>query len=325
MIQMIDHIWADDGKHGDLRTEDIRFSPSGRLLAIASATTIILLQIDPAARPIRVLKATTVDYPGMAFVHGIDFISDALLVVADREAWVTFHQIPPAEIWEPAMVLPSVHEMGSAWFGEKALRRLSGDRIVRCGPGSVRIADGTFYVATINRNTVTRHAYSVSEESISTGEAELVAQDAIEIPDGIALTRTGDLLAVSNSAFSKIFVYNTATRNLQCVLRDPRMNNAHGLCFDASGSTLYAVDAGQPFLYGFHSRDGWKTSVHAAACMFSAFEQQNFALAKQGIPPQIQTIEGGLKGIDIDPTGHILAVTARRQTLRFFDISRVAF
>ena len=325
MIPIMAHAWSDDLTYTELRTEDVKFSPSGRLLAIASSKTIILLQIDPAQTPIKVLQTMTFDYPGMTFVHGIDFISDALMVIADRQAWVTFHEIPAPEAWEPKMVLPTVHEMGSAWFGEKGLLRPTTNRMVRCGPGSIRVAGGTFYVATINQNTVTRHAYELSEGGITTGEAELVAHDAIEIPDGIALTRTGDLLAVSNSAFSKIFVYNTATRNLQCVLRDPRMNNAHGLCFDASGSTLYAVDAGQPFVYGFHSRDGWKTSVHGAACMFSAFEQQNFALAKQGIPPQTQTIEGGLKGIDIDPTGRILAVTARRQTLRFFDISGVAF
>jgi hypothetical protein len=54
MLKPLSHIMPETGPNSDMRTEDIRFSPSGRMLAAVSTNgTILLFTIDAVAPPSR--------------------------------------------------------------------------------------------------------------------------------------------------------------------------------------------------------------------------------------------------------------------------------
>jgi hypothetical protein len=70
--------------------------------------------------------------------HGIDFLSDDTIVVANRSGWGTFYRLPAA--WGDRMTLDPDHEMDSVWFGRKGTTRDIHGRAVVCGPGAVRVS-----------------------------------------------------------------------------------------------------------------------------------------------------------------------------------------
>jgi hypothetical protein len=82
------------------RTEDVRFSPNNRRLAIPNFTrnSIAVLDVDigiEGNRPrVTVTGATDFAAPGLAYPHGVDFLDDETIVVANRDANITAYRFP---------------------------------------------------------------------------------------------------------------------------------------------------------------------------------------------------------------------------------------
>src|SRR5207247_5285061 len=95
------------------RTEDVRFSPSNRRLAVASyyRNRIVVFEIDIAsssgATQVALTGGVELSSPALRLPHGLDFIDDNPLIVTSRGSDVALFKLPPGEeIVRPHEVLP---------------------------------------------------------------------------------------------------------------------------------------------------------------------------------------------------------------------------
>ena len=324
MLMTAPHVGLSGSFSESLRTEDVRFSPSGRLLAVAATSgRIFLFAVDTSSRPVRVKPHVELNSSSLASPHGIDFLSEDVIVVANRRAWVTFYRIPGMEAWQDRMAVEPIHEMESVWFGPKRATRNMGDRKLSCGPGSVRVQGGQLFVCCNNRSTVTAHPYRLQQGRVETGEGAIVAEEGLDIPDGVALSRDGQWMAVSDHNHHRVMIYRRADNRAACELRDVQLRYPHGLCFDRTGRSLYVADAGERQVHVFLSTTDWDRSLDSSAFKLPAVDADAFHRTKEAAGAH-GALEGGVKGIDLDPAGRILATTCNHQTLRFFEPESVA-
>jgi hypothetical protein len=318
MLKAVRHVGLSRSLYEAHRTEDAKFSPSGRLLVMVPKKAILIFSIDTSSRPIRINRYAELHSSSLAFPHGVDFLSEDIIVVANREGWVTFYRIPGVDEWEASMNIEPIHELESIWFGPKGATRMSGDRSVRCGPGAVRVHGNRLFIGTNYLNTVTVHPFQLHQGTIETGDGALMAQAGLELPDGLALTRDGRWMAVSDTGHNRVVVYRCADNAQSCELRDVNLGAPHGLCFDPTGRRLYVSDAGERFLHVFTSADGaWSSSAERSAFKLPAVEMEVLRKTKESVAEQFRPLVGGLKGIDLDPAGRVMATTCLHQTLRF--------
>jgi hypothetical protein len=85
------------------RTEDVRFSPSDRRLAVASfhRNRIVVFDIDIAsssgATQVALTGGVELSSPALQWPHGLDFIDDDTLIVTSRRSDVALFKLPPGE------------------------------------------------------------------------------------------------------------------------------------------------------------------------------------------------------------------------------------
>jgi hypothetical protein len=322
MLNAVACVGLDESLGETLRTEDVRFSPSERVVAVVATNGVVLLfAVDVSTRPIRIGRSMALHSTSLASPHGVDFLGEDLIVVANRAGWLTFYRLPDVDDWRDRMDVEPVHEVDAPWFGRTGATRNLEGRNVLCGPGSVRVRGGELFVACNDANTVTLHPYRLHPGGIDVGAGAIVAQSGLEIPDGIALSADGRWLAVSNHNNHGIEIMCLADGTRSATLRDVDLRYPHGLCFDPSGRTLYVADAGERDLHSFVSRNGaWDRSSPSSAFKLPAVEVEAFRKTKDASGEErFRKLEGGIKGVDVDRTGRVLVTTCRNQTLRFFE------
>src|SRR6058998_2616783 len=85
------------------RTEDVRFSPSNRRLAVAAfkRNRIVVFDIDIAsssgATRVALTGGVELSAPALQLPHGLDFIDDDTLIVTSRGSGVALFKLPPGE------------------------------------------------------------------------------------------------------------------------------------------------------------------------------------------------------------------------------------
>jgi DNA-binding beta-propeller fold protein YncE len=294
------------------RTEDLRFSPSNRRLAIAAFVTgrIAVLDVDLSA-PERITLTGGVLLTSSAFryPHGLDFLDDDTLIVANRFGEVVLVNPPPGE---PATPLREVQSLTVEPAGEP-----SGFR----APASVAVvgrSDGAFEALICDNDThsVMRVAGSCDGRRHANRIEPFVAR-WLDFPDGVAVSPDGEWVAVSNHNPHNVLLYRRSANpdsDPEGILRGVRY--PHGLRFTPDGSKLLVADAGQPFVHVFtQGRHGWGGVLEPAS--FRVMVQETFT--RGHLNPQ----EGGPKGLDVDSAGAVLALTSEHQPLAFFALSEV--
>src|SRR4029079_12326006 len=95
------------------RTEDLRFSPSNRRLAVAafSRNRITVFDIDIASSRggahVALTGGVELSSPAFQQPHGVDFIDDDTLIVTNRGSDVALFRLPPGDRDVPSReVLP---------------------------------------------------------------------------------------------------------------------------------------------------------------------------------------------------------------------------
>jgi hypothetical protein len=301
----------------EMRSEDVRFSPSGHLLAVVTTQSkILLFAVDTDARPVRAELLTALSSSDLHGPHGVDWIDEQSLVVANRRAGLAFFRIPRANRWQPETAIAAVSTAQPNWFGVPGeTRELRGRRIVT-GPGSARIHDGYIYAACNKANTVTRHRILAGP---SCDEGELIAQEGIEIPDSALVSRDGAWLAVGDHDHHRVLIFRLGEASSCGQLSDPRMLHPHGVAFDQSGTLLIAADSGGRGLFVFHAPDGaWNVAQTTATSHTEGVAEAVFDRVQSETPESVRALEGGIKGVDLSKDGRVLVTTCRGQTLRFF-------
>src|SRR5882724_3772568 len=85
------------------RTEDVRFSPSNRRLAVAAfiRNRIVVFDVDIAsssgATQVALTGGVELSSPALQLPHGLDFIDDSTLIVASRGSDVALFKLPSGE------------------------------------------------------------------------------------------------------------------------------------------------------------------------------------------------------------------------------------
>jgi 6-phosphogluconolactonase (cycloisomerase 2 family) len=338
MLNLIPHEVSDDIDF-DYRTEDIKFSPSGRrLVIVATEGCILVFKVNLKARPIEVVFEQEIRSTRLLVPHGIDFITEDIVVVANRDADLAFYSIPPpsTKLQHRAMpqFLDPLNEFQSEKFGRTGFRRELRGRPLYCGPGSVRIFNNILYVCCNFKNTVSAHKYSIEKKSIHVQGDTLIMHDGLEVIDGLAFSKDGQYLAVSDHDHNRIVVsrrienISDATDlpmsfEYSCSLRDKDMHYPHGLCFDFDGQRIFAGDAGGRLIHVFETSYGWSKDMSSSIEKPYGVDQSAFLKSRAIVDESVRNLEGGAKGLDIDQSTNILVVTTRHQVLRFFEISTV--
>ena len=322
---MLEHVGyeASDGVAVDaaLRTEDVRFSPSGRRIAtIATDEVVQLFDIDVFARPIRITNAFRLKAPNLRFPHGLDFIADDVIAVANRRAAMTFYRLPPEGAVGRFAAMEQLRRVDSDWFGADDETRKMEHRGVVCGPGSVRRFRDELFICCNNRNTVSAHQVHWDGHDVHISRETLFAQDGLEIPDGVAISDDGAFVAVSDHENRRVVLYDRERRERLSVLRDSRLRCPHGLHFDGEGERLFVADAGGRDIHIFLRDEDWRAGQGESACRIGAVSQQVFDRTLDESPDHARIREGGAKGLDVDPSGTVLAITCRNLPLRFFEV-----
>jgi hypothetical protein len=290
------------------RTEDVRFSPSGKRLAIACFTsghiavagvriTVSESRPEIAVTSLDMLASTELSEP-----HGVDFVDEDTLVVANRSGGLGVFRIPPGGTGELTKTYPVDGEIDGLFQA----------------PGSVAarsLGDGRHEVLVCNNsgNTLTRHTLDASGALVG---GEVVLRKWLDVPDGLALSDDGRWLAVSNHNAHGVFLYAGSKLGEEA---DPvgilsGIHYPHGLRFGAGASYLAVADAGAPHVHVFLPDEGDWAGVRHPAATITVMDDETFDQARHN--PQ----EGGPKGLDVDLRSNVVAVTSECVPLAFFDL-----
>ena len=183
--------------------------------------------------------------PYLKSPHGLDFIDDEKILVANRDGKACIFELP-------------ANPSGSFELVPSAIIR-SEDIFT---PGSVAVirTDQSIYEALICNNysdCVTRHVLDSAVAS-APNRGEILLRRAINIPDGIGVSKKGEWIAVSNHGRAAVFVYKNNPSLNQLSLPVSILlgtNCPHGLRFASDGRFILVADAGSPYV-NVYEKDG---------------------------------------------------------------------
>lgn len=305
------------------RTEDVRFSPDNKTLAIAGYINglCLLLRIkvrDPRSHPrIAIHDALTVVSSGISRAHGVDFLDDRTVVIGNRDGFLSVIELP-----------------GTPWAGRTC--EVEPQMQISASIGAKVDSPGSVVVINDNSGnpvflTCDNFAHSVSRHEIdrqigySLKTSRVLVSRGLDIPDGIAVSHDGQWLAVSSHNTHDVKLYEMALPNGEDTEPAGVLSNAgypHGLRFTANGERIVVADAGDRIVRIYERGSTWHGEHLPERCVpvisVDAFERGR-AHPEIGINPE----EGGPKGIDIDNTESVLVTTCEEQPLAFFSLSQV--
>jgi hypothetical protein len=297
------------------RTEDVRFSPSNRRLAVASfyRNRVVVFDVDIAsssgATQVALTGGVELSSSALQWPHGVDFLDEDTLIVTSRGRDVAFFELPPGNRDVPSLeVLP--------------IARWPSDRTTLLNaPGSVAVShvgdDGCeVLICNNDGHTVTRHLLDC-DAGRAVRHSEILLQKYLDIPDGVSVSPDRRWIAVSNHTTHHVLLYRnspalSANAEPDGILR--QASYPHGLRFSADGRHLFVADAGAPYLHIYaQDSDEWRGVRHPLATV-RIMDDPMFERGRHN--PE----EGGPKGLDIDARSNVLVVTSECQPLAFFDV-----
>jgi DNA-binding beta-propeller fold protein YncE len=294
------------------RTEDIRFSPSNRRLAIAQfndnkvAVFYISITADDGQKRVEITGSAEIVSSHLKGPHGLDFLNERQIFVANRYGNACVFELP----------------LGAAGTCELTPLAIidSGER----GPGAVAIArqgEGRYEALVCNNfsNDITKYVLR-SEPTLSNPYSEVLVKKWLDIPDGICISNGAELIAVSNHTTHSVllFRYNpnlTADCDPIGVLRE--INYPHGLRFTRDNRFILVASAGSPYVNMYErSNVDWK-GTHKAALSIKVMTDSEFSRNRSNRQ------EGGPKGVDIDNSMGVFVTTSEGQPISFFDLDAI--
>jgi hypothetical protein len=289
------------------RTEDVRFSPLGRKIALAgfgqNEIAVADVEIDATSEVTAVVVTALRRFrsPALRMPHGVDWLDEESLVVGNRDGGVVVFRVPPSTaVSEVVPIEPLVNGADGAAEGPGSVlvrrRPSGGHEVLRCN----NFAD-----------TVTRH--QVIDGGVCEA-GEVIVRRRLDLPDGLALSPDGRWLAVSSHNSHAVLVYDferaAGEAEPAAVLRGVRY--PHGVRFNADGRLLFVADAEAPFVQMFSFPDGSCSGAHYPTGTIRVMSDETFLRGR------VNPAEGGPKGIDVYHPSNILAVTAECLPLGLF-------
>ena len=296
------------------RTEDVMFSPDQTRLAIAGFNENKILVIDikvvteNGVMSIQSEGCVELRCPDFNRPHGVAWIDDGTLVIANREQDVI------------VVAVPATSSGGDAVEIEPLLRLSEGnDGIIR-SPGSVavtRLSDQCFDFLVCNnyRNYVSRHIIQKRNGLQVISSLRLFEHD-LKVPDSIAISADGTLVAVSNHFRKRIDVFRNdagSAAHSPPVFSLGVPHYPHGVRFAMQDRLLLVADAGAPFVQVYARGETlWKAASGPAV---SIRVMDDDAFQRGHTNPE----EGGPKGLDVLADGTVFVVSCEEVPIAFFD------
>jgi hypothetical protein len=297
------------------RTEDVRFSPDNRRLILAgyglNHLLILRIAIEASdAGPVVVaddFMELTSD--GIGSAHGLDFLDDRTIAVANRDGLVSILEIPPGELAGRHSRIDPIRELAGGIFcklkspGSLAARRDAGGRI-------------SLLVCNNYTHRVTQHVVDPARGYRVRRNRVLMAR-SLDIPDGIAVSYDERWIAVSNHNTHEVMLFDAAAplgpwTEPAGILSD--VDYPHGLRFTPDDRHLLVADAGAPQIHVYERGSGWAGAREPIRSV-TVLDDETFIRGRAN--PQ----EGGPKGLDIDRSGKVVAMTCEEQPLAFFSLA----
>ncbi len=144
-------------------------------------------------------------------------------------------------------------------------------------------------------------------------------EQGLNIPDGIAVSNDGRWIAVSSHGTQDVKLFDSSAplgpeSDPAGVLR--RANYPHGLRFTSDDRYILVADAASPNVYVYERGQSWAGTRDPARSV-AVLDEATFVRGHTN--PE----EGGPKGLDIDKTGTLLAITCEEEQLAFFALNSV--
>ncbi|WP_193176831.1 hypothetical protein [Oricola nitratireducens] len=298
------------------RTEDIRFSPDNRRLAIAgyakNSCFLFDIRIDRAAeRPtVGIHDYLELRSNALADPHGFDFAGDDKLIVANRSGQVTVFAIPERDGNNRVHHVNPLRTICRAGYRQRI-----------GSPGSVCVVSANrrradILVCNNYEHRITRHSVAL-RGGFALPRDSIVLENTLDIPDGIAVSPDRAWVAVSNHMTANVLIFDNRARLRRSDEPVGTLDGVaypHGLRFSPDGSRIYVADAGAPFVHVYEARAGDWRGPHAPVRTVTVLDDETFRRGR--VNPE----EGGPKGVDVDASGEIMAVTCEERALAFFHV-----
>lgn len=297
------------------RTEDIRFSPSRKRLAFSAFEDgrIVVLEIAVTPSPwgpriflsdYVIFSSRNIEHP-----HGMAFIDEDTLIVANRTQFVSIFRIPLAGGAEKEFVI-------------KPLRIIWRNRFRRLdSPGSVDVypigKDGYRLVICDNYAHVVTSALLDKKHNFRVSRHKVLLAKSLEIPDGVCVSQDKRWIAVSNHMPGTVFIY--ANESDLGPESDPvatllGMDCPHAIRFVEQDQKIIVADAATHFVHVYANAGNRWSGDYQPHRVIQVMDDRTFQLGRYNAE------EGGTKGIDIDPDSGLLAMTCEHQPLTFYDL-----
>jgi hypothetical protein len=300
------------------RTEDIRFSPNNRRLAVVGfdRNSIAIVDIDittgGSSPHVTVTDMAEFSSPCFSDPHGVDFLDDETIIVANRGGSVTILRLPSDDGEVSRAALAPIELPQGRQFA------------LLSEPGSVTIArdaEGGVEVLICNGSdhTITRH--TLQDDPLGVTISDVLLHRRLDLPDGVSVSADNQWIAISNHNSNIVMLYERSSLLNEHSDPDGILRGAafpHGLRFSADARHLFLADAGKPYIH-VYARDGqtWR-GVHHPAASLRVMDDDRFQLGVR-----MGQAQGGPKGIDIDRDERVLAITSKFQPLAFFDVAAI--
>ncbi|MGL4316015.1 MAG: hypothetical protein ACRCTL_05320 [Pseudomonas sp.] len=295
------------------RTEDLRFSPDYRRLALTSISRdqIFVFDIEilhtSAGKQIHLSAGAFLVSSHLQYPHGLDFLDNETLAVANRDGDLCLFHLP-ADI-RNGDELPLI-------------QRFSTEKWAMQGPGSVvvsRLSPSQYELLVCRTigHQVSRHLID-AEQGYAITEEHMLVDKWLEMPDGISISRNRRWLAVSSHSTQSGLLYaNDSSLNTEAdpvaVLRGATY--PHGLRISDDDRYVLMTDAGAPYVHVYAQTDGHWQGIYDPCISLQVMDDEVFRRGSDGNPQ-----EGGPKGLDIQAAHGILVTTCAAQPLAFFDL-----
>jgi hypothetical protein len=237
------------------RTEDVKFSPGNHRLALVSLLknqiTVFELCIDRSTdrRKIALTDVAIISSPYLKQPHGISFIDDERIIVANRLGDAAIFKLPAGRGGKSYELAPiGLIRSGNLLTSPGAVS------ITKTGENSCEAL-----ICSNFGNTVTKHLIDL-DANCSVKSTQVLLRRWLALPDGVSVHVPW--IAISNHDTHTVLLYeNTGSLN-PCSPPDGILRGAlypHGLRFTADGLFILVADAGAPYvhIYGKGS-SGWR-------------------------------------------------------------------
>ena len=302
------------------RTEDLRFSPDNRLLAIAAhvRNVVLLLRVrvegGPSTPSVSIEDFAELTSKTFGGLHGVDWLDSATLVTGNRDGRVAVVRVPERLGGQTHAVEPlSVMKAGKLRSNLFARPHSPGSLVVTTAANG----QPALLVCNNYKDRVTQHFLDAAGGFRPTRHRVAINR-GLNLPDGIAASADGRWVVVASHLRHEVNVYDAAaglTWRTPPVARLRGTQYPHGLRF-GPGGRLFVVDAGSPYLFWYDGGAPW-SGVHQPSGRVRVMDNETFESER----PNLR--EGGAKGIDLDSTGAVLAITCHQVPLRLFAVNEL--